>query len=84
MGTRGYSSFFASCKTALRDRNNRCPMGCLNGATAIGPMFSGHFTGRLSWTDEMIEAFGDWFDNFKDPRKAIRAVWGPEPRSAER
>ena len=70
--------FFSNRTQSLRDKNKRCPMGCLNDAIAIGPMFSNHFTGRLSWTDDMIEAFGEWFDAFEDPRKAIRAVWGPE------
>ena len=74
----GISPFFPGGRRVIRDRNHRCPMGCLNDAIATGPTILGHFTGRLSWTDEMIEAFGEWFDSFRDPRKAIRAVWGPE------
>ena len=72
-----FFSFPSNVDGGLRNRERKCPMGCLRDATHRAPFEIFDLPGR-DWSNSTIQLFGGWFDAFEDPREAIDAVWGPE------
>ena len=57
-----------------------CPMGLLKEAKCGTPYYSYEFRDDFQFGLKTIKKFADWWDDQKDPQKAVDAVWGKEKK----